>query len=453
MTRCLVAGAGIRGIIAADLLRKAGYEVVLADAGDLPGGILCSPEWDGLYLDKGCHLLDFANAELGNFFSDVMREELIPVDRRYASINNFKKSDGIAVPDMSLFPDAEKKQAIKDLLSTTKQTEQHNDSLHDSLVLHFGSVAGNYLSECVNRISAYDARDLSPAAFQTLRIINRIRLDEDAEMEKLKSRPELDDKLAVASESDPLKFYRNQTPFTHRNYYPEKKGMRGFCEAAASYLEETGIELKLKSFMSNLRLKPDNQVVAEFKDGEPIETDVCYWALPGSLFLRMLNIDDPLVKHTSPVSMILYYFRIHPDLVNDYTYIHDFSAGKLCFRASTPGLYGNQIDEDGNTYICAEVPVKINTELWNNPERHLDAIWNELIAMELVKRSATYHSSKNIKMPVAYVLPSHGWEGVKLEHDAKFNNYKDSVIFSDSNTFGKINILQSVKQDLKVLLN
>jgi len=451
MTNCLVVGAGMRGIVAAVMLRKAGHDVILLDGGDLPGGILCSKEWDGLYLDKGCHLLDFADAKSGRLFQEILGDAIHPVERRYASINRGLKSDGIAVPDMSLFPVKERTRAVHEIRAQARETETQCNTLGEKLVRHFGETAGNYVSNCVRRISMHDPGELAPEAFETLRLVHRVRLGPDNEMEDLKSDPVLNERLAVASQTDPLRFYRHETPFTHRNYYPSRKGMHGFCEVVADYLRTVGVELRLTSRLNEL-LVCSSKVKAIVETGDKIEADLCYWSLPTSLFLRTIGVDDPLASYSRPVSMLLYYFRLRPEFVSDYTYIHDFTPERLCFRASAPGVYGRQTDRDGNTYVCAEIPVRAGTELWHTPEKETERIWEEMKDMDMVHRNGCFTAFRVEKLPVAFVLAGRGWGSAKSVHDSALATYKGSVLFGNSDTFGKTAIINAVESDLAELI-
>jgi len=451
VTRCLVVGAGTRGIVAATLLRKADHEVIVADGGELPGGILCSEEWDGLYLDKGCHLLDFADAAAGNFFQEILGDAILPVQRRYASINRGIKSDGIAVPDLSQFPQEVRRKALREIKIRIGLPENDCDDLAEKLAGRFGETAGNYAGECVKRISAYEPDELAPEAFQTLRVVHRLRLGTDSEMEDLKSDPSLDERLAVSSQTDPLRFYRHATPFKHRNFYPSVKGMRGFCEAAAGYLEQIGVDLRLSSRLKCVDV--NSGVTAITDEGDSIEAEMCYWSLPASLFLRTIGVNDPLSAHGRRVSMLFYYFRLPPASVGKYTYVHDFTADRLCFRSSAPGIYGQQTDAEGNTYVCAEVPVRTGSELWEAPEKATDQIWEELKLAGQVHDTAHYAAVRVDRLPVAFILAGKGWAEARVAQQEALVPYRDFVRFTDSGTFGKTAIINAVASDLSSLVH
>lgn len=61
----VVVGAGLAGLVAAGRLEQAGYEVVVLEAADGPGGRVRTDRRDGLLLDRGFQLLNPAYPEVG----------------------------------------------------------------------------------------------------------------------------------------------------------------------------------------------------------------------------------------------------------------------------------------------------------------------------------------------------------------------------------------------------
>ena len=47
-------------------------------------------------------------------------------------------------------------------------------------------------------------------------------------------------------------------------------------------------------------------------------------------------------------------------------------------------MLGNQIIKN-QTYIDVEVPTKIGSKLWNNPDKFYEIIWKDVVKMGLVK--------------------------------------------------------------------
>ena len=446
MTDWLVMGGGMRGIAAAVTLARAGRSVVLLDAGKILGGVLCSEEWHGLYVDKGCHILDFNHRASGELFCEMLGDNMHPVDVRYASINRGLKSDGIAVPDMSLFDAAERKQARHEIETAAHGPGSDCRNVAEVLRQRYGATAGDYLTQCAEKICGYHPSQLAPEAFETMPMLQRVRIGPDPEMELLKQNSMLDERLAVSTQDDPWRFYPQERAFGHRNAYPSQKGMRGFCEAATDYLSGLGVDLRLGHAVEQIDIGDD--VVAQTKDGNLVSASRCYWSVPSSHFLRTIGSDDPLREKGLPASIILYSFRVRPEDAGSYTYIHDFSAETLVYRASTAGIYGRQVDGQGQSYVSAEVPTKMSMEIWQEPEVASDRIWQELQSMELVSPKAGYTDVRVDKTPFAYVLAGIGWSDAKKAHVEKLQPFQSKIVFGGIGAFGKAAIFDAVRAEL-----
>lgn len=445
MSDWLVIGGGIRGIFAAIYLCKAGYPVTIIDAAPHLGGVLYSEHWKGFYVDKGCHLLDFGNVEVARVYDEILGDSKHPVNRRYASINRGVKTDGIAVPDLSMFPAAERMQAMNEIKQHVFMPARNHGSLSDLLIHRYGPTTSSYVNQAVRKISTYDASTLAPDALFSLPV-ERVRLGEDSEMEKLKTILEFDGCLAVSTEKNPLRFHQDQTEFPHRNYYPSKKGMRGLCEAAEIYLESLGVTVLTGFQVENISIAGQKTITENSKT--KLVSDRCYWSLPPSFFTKVMKLDNPWGQSAKAVSLVIYTFVLPRSFIGPYTYIHDYSEDTLSFRVSAPGDYGNQQDENGNTYISVEIPVAKESEVWIHPEQFVHKIWNEAISTGIIAEKTSFVDVKVDKMPVAYMLPGSGWDDANIRFTKIAEKYSSRIVFANTRTYGKTDLYQSIKSDL-----
>ena len=99
--RWAVVGGGFRGIVAAKLLREAGCTVTLIERMGSLGGILHAVEWQGLYLDKGCHYFDNADDGVTRVVLEILEDRFLPVAPRLATRLNGRVGQGVALLDFS----------------------------------------------------------------------------------------------------------------------------------------------------------------------------------------------------------------------------------------------------------------------------------------------------------------------------------------------------------------
>ena len=292
--------------MAAIELARRDFEVTVIEAGPHLGGILHAHEWDGLYIDNGCHLLDFIDEESGRLYQDILGNDMHPVSRRYASINRCKISDGIAVPDMARFDAAERDAALAGILDATKNDgDAELGSLADTLIHRFGKAAGIYMASCAQKMTAINPKELSPMALASLPVLERLRIGDDVQMAHLKREPRLDERLAVSSQKNPMQFAPDDNPFKVRNQYPSHKGMTGFCEAALEHLQSIGCTVLLDSPITGLA---EDELDVEFTIGgkkqSRLKANYCYWSLPSARIFPLFRQRNPAEGGKRPLSMI-----------------------------------------------------------------------------------------------------------------------------------------------------
>ena len=450
MKHIAVIGAGMRGITGAILLRKAGYDVTLIEAAELPGGILLSKEWEGLYVDKGCHILDFSHEGSAQLYKEILTDKLHPVERRYRSINRGIASIDIAVPDMSRFPEYEQAAAIDSLLGRDIGTER-SPTLKTFFNERYGNIAGDYIAECTRKMTGVDPHTLAPEAFALTPLMSRIRIGSDKKMRILKKNRELSDILAASNVSDVNELSSNNSMPFHRNYYPSERGMRGFCEAAAEYLRKIGISTNLSEVINAIR--PYGHGLEISTQSEKVfRADMCYWSIPPAIFLNLIGQSNPTANFVTPWSMLIYAFKTDPAAISDILYSHDYSNQNLCFRGSTPGKYGRQTDLAGQTYVCAEVPAQTKSVPWRSAEENTDRVWSELKNMAIVDKSASYSGHRVEKLPVVLMLPKNGWYSADKALNSLLASYSPNIRFGNNSLLGKSAIVESVSRDLEDLI-
>ena len=270
-------------------------------------------------------------------------------------------------------------------------------------------------------------------------------------MRHLKESPELDERLAASSATNPMQFYNTTDGAQHRSYYPSTRGMQGFCEAAADYLANLGVNLE---FSQNIKaIQPSgNGVTVQTKSEKSIHADACYWSIPPSIFLNIVGEPNPLSDFVIPWSMLLYTFKTPLDTVLENSYAHDYSSQRLCFRGSAPGKYGRQTNSRNETYVCAEVPAQMGSSTWTAADELTERVWEELQDMGIVAKDSPYTAHKTDRFPVILMLPKRGWAPAKLIHDQRLKSFGGHIKFIGGGVLGKSATVDSVTDDLQAFL-
>ena len=449
----LVVGGGFKGIMSAHYLLKAGMDVRLVEAAPFLGGVLYSEAWQGLYLDKGCHLFDHSDNRMTNFLFELTPSECFtPVNVDYASsIDGQNWMPGIAIADFSAMPSHDQAQLLYSCLDSLAHRTPHEPAnLLEQLNQHFGEKLAGHVQRFVHKVYQLPANQIDAPAHD-LTVFKRIRLTPDKIGNILKQCPELDNRLAVSSQANPMQFYANTNQFSHRNFYPLKKGLRGWCEAAEASLREKGADLQQQTKVSNIH-QEKNQIRVDFTSGDSQIFDHLVWTTPASQLEKTLLDTQQLTALNHAVPMVLYYFTVHPSQLSGLTYIHNFCDAQFGYRYSAPGLYGNQRDAVGNTYICCEVPTTIGSPIWQDTEAYRDHIWQECIESGLVLKG-NFTDVKTMKTPISYSIPKVGYSKTKADFMERLAQEFPNLLCMGGLSFSKTSIIEEVETGLGGYLN
>ena len=440
-------GGGFSAIIGAYFLARAGHEVRLVDGAPFLGGVLHSDQWDEFFVDKGCHLFGNSSDENTSLIHNIMDDEVWPVEVKYAAVTEGRFSDGLAVPDYSGAPPAVRARMLYEVTEAAAAPESPAPArhLHECLRRRFGKTLARRLAGAVRKMFQIEPERLDAAALGATPF-GRIRVVPDQQGRMLKLAPALDERLAASSQDEPLRYYRDQaTRYPYRNYYPRHRGMRGFCDRAGAYLAELGVDLKLGSKINGIGRRKQG-LAMELDDGESISSELCLWTSGPAGLAKVLHDDDKLADQLHRVPMVLYYFAVPRERVGDYTYIHDYDEESLVFRASAPGVYGRQTNQQGETYVCLEVPTRIGSPVWEESDEHRHQVWREACDLHLVTGPcpATY---KVLRTPVSYQIACKGYTKAAARLEGRLGRLKDRLVLS-GHGFAKDDIISTLRDRL-----
>lgn len=442
----LIIGGGFRGLVAAHLFRSAGKSVKLIERRKDLGGVLNSRPWRDIYLDYGCHVFDNNDDALSKIVFDLGgRNGFEPVQVRYAMRLRGAQSDGIAVPDFSRLPPAERAQILYELLeaATDPEAETRAASLNARCEARWGPTIARHLREACAKIFQADPERLAASALAQ-GPFDRLRVAPDAIGEVLKQSPILDARVAVSTAENPTRFYDQARAYPHRNFYPSAGGMRGFVTRAQAQLAQSGVEISPELDVVSLR-NAGGGVDVTFSDGS-VETYGQVLLTTGLPQLEQLvRGDETISALMHPTAMVLYYFFAPVDAFTGMTYVHSFEPDEVIYRASAPGFYGRQTTADGLTYAVCEIPTTIGSALWEDPAAAADRVWAEMSAMGIVDAPA-YAEAEFIKAPVTYTAALVGFEEAREALLAEAAERLPRLQITDPLAFTKNSIVEDLRR-------
>lgn len=449
MERVQIIGGGFRGIVLAYLARQAGHEVTLIEAGKRLGGVLNCVSWNGFDLDLGCHLFDNVDDRATSLVFEIAggTNAFHPVEVHYASKAGGEVVDGIAIPSFQGLPVEDQARMLFDLIATCSEEQPDPASLGASLTGRFGSGIASRLRPMAAKMFAEDP-DLLAASALEMGLFRRVRFLDDDVARLLKTLPALDDRLAVSSVTAPMEFYSDVRERPYRNFYPSRGGMGGFTNAAAQTLDRMGVDIRLETGIEQVETNGDTHET-RLSSGDTLISDCLFSTLTPDANERLFLKRQRLSDLTWAVPMALIYFSVRADDLTGLHYMHNFNEAELMFRGSAPGLYGRQIKSDGTTYVCAEMPTRMDGIAWTETEAMVPRIWEELQTSALVRPGAAFEAFHILRAPKSFSVGRIGHARELARVQDELASRHPAVHFSADMAFAKSAILSEVMKSAK----
>jgi protoporphyrinogen oxidase len=443
MVDFLVSGGGYRGILAAVILRKKGYDVTLVDSAKTLGGVLQGGQWKQYALDLGCHMFDNIHPEHTRLLQEILGDAMVPLEVKYAGRTGRQRHEKFTVPSLakSSVPPAT---LLFDFLSAkSKSTKQVVKNYEQYLLHRFGESAGRLLVQACKKKVQFEPSQLDPVASRVV-LFDRVNLFEQDLTMYLKALPGLDDVLAADSTEDPMKFYPEaKAIYPHRNFYP-RGGTNQFCEKAHVFLTRLGVRV-----VTGRRIDRLEGETAVLDNGEKFRFTKMFWTLELEKAEKLVLGHSEMEDYIHPVPMVLVYFEVPLEAISNYTYLHDHSDDTAVFRVSSAGRYSQQVVE-GHTYICCEIPTNTDSAYWKNPDLFIEQIWEETIMLGMVEPRTRYIDHKVLKAPVTLKLPKLGFSALESRVRTKLAGF-EYLVLTDSSYFSTQDIATVIHKELQEL--
>ena len=383
---CAIVGGGLPGMAAAWMIRDQGADVHIFEPGSRLGGINNSIEWNGHWLDMGCHLFGNETPESTNLLLDMCGHKVIPVQPNFHSRLNDHITPELEMPDLSRCDEVQAHQALGELITVALSGHDIcTDNMQDWMVSRFGNVTTDLLSQSLFKMTRIrDWSQISVKAAPALPV-GRVILAPSQLAQQLKSIPEIDKVLAQSWNGNPMRFHgHTKNTFPARAFYPAQGGMGGFTHEASLGLDAKGVVTHLGSAVIKLERKGKDFHLS-LENGDHIIAHTLVWTagLTALAQAQGQSLDMSGLIQNTP--MVLVYFETEAPAPGATHYGADYSPDTLLFRASCPTAWANGVSPEGKGYLCCEVPTDMGSDVWENPDAHVDRVWQEALQLEMAK--------------------------------------------------------------------
>ncbi len=398
MRKCVIVGAGFRGFCdALQLLKNPDNEIYIIDKAPHFGGISWSSDILGFAVDKGVHMFDGIPQSLADILAEVMGGKLRAVEHVSSSVFNGIVTEGFSLPDLSSCPLYQLKNMEAELKFLAAAGPRHEfNSLLELFWGRYGGTACSIFSALFQRIY-----NLPPSQAQADAIsrtsMGRLKFGSDEEMLALKqSDPWLDNVLAARRQAlgkvDDLV-----------SVYPDTgEGMRGWCKAAAAWLQRKGVHLCLGENI--VLIQPEKGVTSVITNKQKIDADLVLWTNDSTAQLAdALQFDYDTLHLLSPTPMYFTTLITQAKHIKNFTYLQNFDLHAIAYRTAAAGIYSGQVNDKEESFITCECPV-------TSKRASVDDLWSECKKYGVVDENATRVASHTQYVPSTFKIPKLGYD-------------------------------------------
>ena len=436
--KIIIIGSGFRAMMTAFYCLKKSNDVTLLSKNENIHGVMSPIKWLGGNFDKGYHFFDGFNIRNKKILEEfVDKENLYDFGYGAATYTNNKTYPDHGIPywlHKSLLFSFNS--FIQYLFLIFKKKNINIESYQD-LLCTLPSNISKILEKACLRNTNLNANELSSIVSRYSHFLcYRQTIFPDTISNFLKKINFFNERLASR---------RKSLNLDQISLYPKGKNM-GFiaCEMEKK-LKELGLKIIIseKNQISNSN---NRLVVSSDKGSHNPDYIFIVTELDDALKLFEEKISDKKNNHF--VSQVLYYFATNT-LHSKFQYIHGNDINIYTNRATNISLYGEKTNSN-EFVISAEVPTKINSDVWRNSESFKEIIWNELKMMNMVAKNQNFTNYKIFNVEKTLSVPLINFDNsLKTFHSLINSKYSNKILLPGVGTFTRNIFMNSLNSIFK----
>ena len=431
----IIIGNGFRAMITAYVSASKNKQTLLITHSKNIGGVLSPLNWEGGCFDKGYQFFDGCDQYCKNILENFLGKEVL-TDFGYgaASVTNKKIYEYHALP---YWPYMGIKFRLIAIIEIIKKLIFINKTDHKSyldLISNHPKNIKNILIKACKKNFTLPAEKISYLAEDYSPFLNfRLTLFGDFIGKILKKNFEIFDKcLAVR---------RHALNLENFSLYPKGKNMGHVVKLMEEKLRKMGVKILISK----------NSKIENEKDELKVQTDTSFFTAK-KVFLtaeldditRFFNENILLKPSNYYVPQIFYYFKTE-EIISKFQYVHGNDLNMYTNRGTNASLYGEKTIDNKNV-IIAEVPMKIDSEIWENPNIIVDKIWEELKIMKLVSDKEKIGTYQFFKIEKTFSLPLVNFDkNLHTVQDLIKKKYNDNIKIPGAGRINRYNFIRSLK--------
>jgi len=430
MPAITIVGAGVAGLTIGHQLARQGYAVTVLEGHDVVGGLgrswhYSNPAGGGdFHFDVGPHRFHTENPRVEAFVREILAEDAHEIPRK-SGVRMFGKfhewplrpSILLSMPFSLMF---------KAGLDLFKKEQLTGESFEADIVNKYGRTLYDiffkpYTEKFLFYSPAELHRDWARAG------VNRAVIDKRQESDGLWSL---------------LKNTLLPQPVDTTFLYPPT-GVGRFSERAAANIERMGGRVLTKRRVDAITAR-DGRVVELRAGGEVFPVENLVWTAPITLANRLLGVQGVDLEY---LSTIFYNFEIDAPYKFDFQWTY-YGGDEIFSRVSAPTVFAATMAPPGKSGICVEFTCKQGDERWEHPERHTQAMIDDLVRTKTIDHAGQIQQVHVERVPFTYPIYKLNYLGELTRNLRELATFKNMLLAGRCGRFWYNNMDHSIGQGL-----
>lgn len=398
----IVLGGGFRSMIGAYALAQKGHSVCLIESAKQVGGFMSPIPWEGFWVDKGPQFLDNFDASDRAFIEEMVGEGVLEdIGFSYCGYINNTRTEEFAIPDWRTYGEQFVKDVFFDLIERNREEVGVAEDFSQLLAKDGGTYISPIQNEMCRKLLLHDASELAPEVASVVPFLGRKLLFEDAISKELKKSDFLDRILAAQKVTAGQSVY---------NLYPKGKNLDAVRIAMVEALTRIGVALMVETSIEKI---DKNAKAAHLSNGGALNFESilfgCHVAEAEKLIFEESSISENLIN----LPEIFHMFLVPAKDMHESYYLYNYDLEHVTTRITNFCNYSGYLDDEGYGVICAEQPVKRDSEQWQTPDIDQARVFEEMRQAGMV--GDHYKKAKSFLVPSTYRLPRPGYGDIVAE--------------------------------------
>ncbi len=380
----VIVGAGVTGMVTAQLLAEAGAKVIVIEKLPTLGGLARSYHYDGFVFDVGPHRFHTANPDVSAYIERVLGDKQVLFPRRSEVYFQGKYYLWPLKPQQ--LPQLPPGMAIKSGLDLmVNSLRDYSDDNFENYVLRqygptlYGHFFRDYTEDFLGRHPRETHPDWAKAG------INRAIIDDKLQMQNLSQLAK--STLMQLKKTSAIDFI-----------YPAG-GMFTLWDLVGARIQQLGGRIIL-GVDAEIESEGD-KVTAVYAGSERIEPGLVIWTGPINQAARGLGLEPFNLDYRA---LLLFNVMVEYDVQHPYQWCYYGERDISFLRVSIPRFFDPSTCPAGTTGLCVELTCQEGDERWQHGERLTDWVVDDLVRVDLIPDRKVVHDIRLERVPDSYPI-------------------------------------------------